>query len=282
MQKKYCMWKDEEVKKLFGFIEECSNLNLPLTIAFEKYANKNKRKPNSVRNYYYAELNELESNPKRVSSLKINLALHQKNKPQFFTEEEIKNQVGEVIKLKNLGYSVRKACLKVAKNNLEQMVRLQNKYRTLLKKQPEILNQIENSLINEGFEIKKQMPKNVVSMPKKKTYLTENEINSLFLGLVKLIKNTAKQEANELLKEETKNANNALRQTLVELTNKEEQLAQLKQNFELLKNQKTALDERIKSLRSENAKFYLQSKKMKNLKEYSNQISTQNNSSVKA
>lgn len=282
MQKNYCMWKDEEVKKLFSHIEECSRKKMALTKAFQLYAQMSGRKPNSVRNYYYAELNELEHNQERAQRLGIDLKLHTKSKPKFFTEEEVRLQIGEIIKLKNFGYSVRKACLKIAGNNLEEMVRLQNKYRTLLKNNPEFLKELENEVAKKDLQTK-ELPNNIVQIPKKKTRLTESEINSLFLGLVKLVKNTAKQEATEYIKEETQLANNALRQALVQLSNKEQELQEIKRSFELLKTEKELLDETVKVLRGENAKFYakLQSKNNK-LKEYTSKMTSQQKKSVKA
>ena len=68
--KQYCLWKDNEVKKLFGFIENYTKDGKSLSLAFKDYAVKNKRKPNSVRNYYYLELNHLLENKARANSLR--------------------------------------------------------------------------------------------------------------------------------------------------------------------------------------------------------------------
>ncbi len=277
MNKKYCQWKDEEVKSLFNKIENCEKNGKCLSKAFIEYALLTGRKPNSVRNYYYSELNELLKNEDRRIKLEIDISKHKKNEPKFFTQEETKTQLSEILRLKSLGYSIRKACLKIANGNIEQMVRLQNKYRIVLKKEPKLLFEIENNLKEKGFAINLNLPKNVISMPTKRTHLSESEINSLFLGLVKLIKNSARNEANLELQKETEFANNTLRQTLVNLSGKEMQLKELRKNFEQLKSEKQKLDGKIKNLRIENAQLLekVGTKKMNSLKNFTNKLEKQ-------
>ena len=86
--KKYCMWKDAEVKCLFDFVQEYNKSNKPLSQAFKDYAQKSGRKPNSVRNYYYLELSNLLENTSRAKKLDISLAWHSKKQAKFFSEEE--------------------------------------------------------------------------------------------------------------------------------------------------------------------------------------------------
>ena len=146
--KEYCLWQDEEVKKLFDFVQNYTIQGKSLSLAFKEYALKNNRQPNSVRNYYYLELNNLLNNPQRTKLLDIDLSYHKKKTTKYFTEEEAKQQMQELINLINKGYSVRKACLTVGNGDLEQMVRLQNKYRSLLKNNPEFLNNLNTQKSN--------------------------------------------------------------------------------------------------------------------------------------
>ena len=226
----YCLWKDEEVKKLFSFVEDYTKQGKSLSSAFKDFALKNNRKPNSVRNYYYLELNHLLENKSRAESLNINTSLHQKKQAKFFTQEETQNQMQQLLELKNKGYSVRKACLTIANGNIEEMVRLQNKYRSLLKNQPSYLEKL-------GYS-----NSNIIQMPQRKNKLSDNDINSLFVGLVRLVKNQAKQDANIAIKQEKEHANQILRKTLVELANKEKQLSILRKQFELLKDETKLLN----------------------------------------
>lgn len=256
MIKKYCKWKDEERKKLFDFVETCGEKGLSLTQVFKLYAEQNKRKPNSVRNYYYAELLNLENSKQDRQKLQIDLSKHKKNIPQFFSEQETNKTMEAITDLTKRGYSVRKACLTLANGDISKMVRLQNKYRTTIQK--------NTSQFNEP------MPQNIISMPVKKTKLSEAEINSLFLGLVKLIKTSAKQELNLKIQKDAEDANFTLRQTLVNLSNKEHQLESLKKSFELLKIEKEKLDEKIKILRAKNPKT--ENEKLNALKAYTSNI----------
>lgn len=230
------MWKDAEVKCLFDFVQEYNKSNKPLSQAFKQYAQKSGRKPNSVRNYYYLELSNLLENNLRAKKLDIDLAWHNKKQAQFFSEEETNQAIKKIEELSKKGYSVRKACLTIANGNVEQMVRLQNKYRAVTKKsQPN--------------------PSNILTMPKRTNKLSDNEINSLFLGLVRLVKSQAKQEANLMLREDKEKANNMLRNAVLELANKDKQIENLKKQFELLKNENFSQTKTIQQLRIQNAKF---------------------------
>ena len=53
------IWKNVEVKDLFEAVEDCKKRGEPLKLAFVSHANKYSRKPNSVRNYYYKEVENL-------------------------------------------------------------------------------------------------------------------------------------------------------------------------------------------------------------------------------
>ena len=94
--KSYSQWTDEEVIKLFRFIEDGKKQNHNLSGMFSLYAKLTNRKPNSVRNYYYAELNELENNKERRENLGIDISLHQKVEQKEFTEDETENLVLEI------------------------------------------------------------------------------------------------------------------------------------------------------------------------------------------
>ena len=251
MNQKYCRWTDREIKTLFSHIEMCNEKGMTLTEGFASYATTSGRKPNSVRNYYYAELENLEKNESMRKKLGIDLSLHKKTNPNFFSSDETNQVMQQISDFVKKGVSVRKACLTLAKGDITKMVRLQNKYRTMIKQTKQ-----EN----------KELPQNIISMPQKTMRLTETEINSLFLGLVKLIKSSVKQELNLKLQKDTENANLLLRQTLVNLSSKEQQIEKLKKSFEVLKQENKKLDEKIKELRV--SKLKERTPKMDALKKY--------------
>lgn len=248
MKQNYSMWKDEEVKKLFAFMEDGKKRNIPLSVLFKNYAKAFERMPNSVRNYYYAELSNLQTNPERVKLLDIDLSIHKKCEQVPFDKAETKKMISEILRLIAVGYSVRKACLKLANGDISTMVRYQNKFRTVESKQQELIKECKKELADKGFNM--DTPKtNVIRMQPKQIKLADNEITSLFLGLVKLVKKQAMDEANITLKKEAEFANDTLRKTLVELAGKNLELKELRKQFKVISSEKLKLSEEIEYLR---------------------------------
>ena len=255
--KKYSKWKDEKIKELFSFIENGKKQNENLTKLFDAFAKKTGRMPNSVRNYYYMELDNLLSNPKRAQKLNIKLEMHQKINPKEFTFEESKELVKNILKLTAQGMSVRKACLVLAKDNINEMVRYQNKYRTIMLKDKKLFDECISELKSSGIEIKsnKQLPNNVIQFRERKNILSDSDINSLFIGLVKLVKKQAGEEADKALKIQNEKANNLLRKALVELTEKENEIKDLRKNFKVMADNNQKLTEELKTVRGKNAEL---------------------------
>lgn len=263
MKKTYCRWKNEEIKQLFNFLSQQTSNNITRAKAFSLYASGAKRKPNSVRNYYYLELEYLQKNPNEAKKLGIDLTLHQKQTPTYFSNKEAEKCMNDIKQLVKEGNSVRKACLILSDGNIEQMVRLQNKYRSLQKEK-------------QSTETQKQIPpfsNNIISMPQRSKGLTEQEINSLFLGLLKLIKASAKQESLNEQAKKTQDANAQLRKTIINLNEKEKELKKLRENFELLKQENLKSKETITTLRSETASLIANNnQKMQAFKKYAGNL----------
>ena len=93
-------WSDREVKKLFSVVEEAKSQNKSLLEAFRIYAKKSGRKPNSVRNFYYQEIEQLKNSSKRADRLGINLENHLISRPERFTNEQSKALVKEILRKK--------------------------------------------------------------------------------------------------------------------------------------------------------------------------------------
>ena len=144
------------------------------TTAFEEIARKTNRKPNSVRNYYYKHLAK------------------EKTKAMPFSPAEVKHSLREIILGTSRGESVRSICLRIAEGDKTKMLRFQNKYRTILKTQPQKINTIKNELEKQGYLVKSPVPSNIVTLPPRAdAKLTDIDINNLFLGLMRLIKKQA-------------------------------------------------------------------------------------------
>ena len=266
--KDYSKWKDDEIIKLFNFIENGKKENKSLSTLFSEYASKTNRMPNSVRNYYYAELNCLQNDSARRKRLNIDLSLHQKIDQKEFSNEETKELVLKILNQTSKGISVRKACLNLANGDINKMVRFQNKFRTVVLKDKELYESCINELKNKGVSVKSKLPNNVISMPDRRNILTESDINSLFLGLVKLVKKQATMQVSTTLKHECEKANQTLRKTLVELSEKDNELKMLRKQFKVLNMQNNKLVEEIKLLRGQTAELLTKQNKLSALKKF--------------
>ena len=144
------------------------------TSAFEEVARKTNRKPNSVRNYYYKNL------------------AREKAKFLPFSAVEVKNSLREIILGTSRGESVRSICLRLAEGDKSRMLRFQNKYRTILRNQPQKIVAAKGELEMQGYLVKSPVKSNVVMMPQRnEKKLSDVDINNLFIGLMRLIKKQA-------------------------------------------------------------------------------------------
>jgi hypothetical protein len=251
-KKTYCQWKDEEVKNLFLFVEEVKMQNYPLTYAFLEYANKTGRKANSVRNYYYLELDELNANKKRRERLEIDLTKHQKQSFEEFSKEEEYKLAYFILQNQRFSKSVRSSCLELAKNNVSLMIRYQNKYRSLLKNNMELIDEINKKLDATIGPKKNLKTGTILRFPnaiatKQKAKLSDDELKGLLMGLVKLVKKSADLEMSSALKKECNFANESLRKALIAMRKKEEEILNLtEKNLILDEKVKTLEDQMIK------------------------------------
>lgn len=218
------IWKDDEVKKLFQEVEKVKGEGRPLREAFSCHAERFKRKTNSVRNYYYHEVDNLAKDLERAKRLVIDLTKHSKNKLVPFTKEQEEKFMKEIKALTEKGVSVRSACFKLSGGDMTKMTRLQNKYQNL----------------------KAQKPNNIVKFKQK--YLTENDINSLFLGLVKLIKRNTLDTLQEKMQQEKENSALLLKEAYAELSKKDKEIFSIRESVKKLKLENEKLSLEIKKL----------------------------------
>ena len=274
MKKNTNIWKDEEVYTLFKFVEKFKTNNQPLLKAFELFANEYKRKKNSVRNFYYLKLKEFEKNPILAQKLNINLIAHTKTEQKFFTIEETELSMNKINSLLKKGYSVRRACLEVAQGNIKEMLRLQNKYRSLKLKNKihDCFIKIKNSkkqLFNNNSKFQ-QKTSNILQMPNRNNpVLTDEEIKSLFMGLVNLVKKSAIEQFDKKIYKQLQDANFELRKSIKNLVTKEQEYLNLRKKFDLLSNEQNKLKEEITILRTQNATLLSNNfEKINSLKKY--------------
>jgi len=229
--KKSNAWEDEEVKTLFKFIEIKKREGVPLITIFKLYADKVGRMQNSVRNYYYKEVEALNCDKERCKSLGIDIKEHKVLNVKPFSKSDSNKLLAKVNKLRAQGHSVRKSCLMIAEGDATKMIRVQNKYRSLVK------------------EKEKTQMDNIIKMPVKKNVLNDEDVNALFLGLLKLVKKQEFEKAKTVYENDIKSANDKLKDAVAKLIVRENKIDDLKKQLTLLQNQTKLLKEKLENVR---------------------------------
>lgn len=202
--------KEIRTKELFEAINKKTNLKK----VFKTFSIKWNMNENSVRNFYYFQLKKLQEDKNYFEKCNLNAKVN-KQELNYFNDEEKEWLIKNVLDGLKDGYSVRGICTKLANNDANLMIRYQNKYRSILKHESKYLEEIA-SKYNIDYKDNK-LPKNVIKMNIQNNCLSDNEINSLFMGLVRLIKNNTLSQLNSVLKQEYQIATNNLKQVKSEL-----------------------------------------------------------------
>ena len=132
-------WNDQESTLLWETADEAQQQGLPLKQVFERIAQRTGRKPNSIRNYYYAQVREREDGGAHTARFVP------------FTEPEVNELMEHVLRARARGQSVRSCLQKMAEGDHSLMLRYQNKYRSILKSRPELVRSITDKLNAEGI-----------------------------------------------------------------------------------------------------------------------------------
>ena len=202
-------YTEEEAKSLVEFIKAGKQKGKTLTYLFETYGLKHGRAKGSVRNYYYALMKNEKSDERIVKLLDGSELTVEKIRE--FTEEETDEVLRSILAEKSKGLSVRRAIFNLSGGNDKLMLRLQNKYRNTLKKQPQRIAEIAEELgMREEAERLRETRERALEKNKRmpdKDFLRrrlENEINALYDRLAQALKveNERLREENSLLKEE--------------------------------------------------------------------------------
>ncbi|GEM_PF-141268 len=134
-------WNKTDIEALMLGAQQAKEKDLPLKTVFEDLARRTGRKPNSVRNYYYAML-------KRNEYFSQMLGKPQAFQP--FSEEEVFYLVKEVLKAQAKGESIRSCTLRLGNGDMKEMLRYQNKYRSAVKTNPHIIKEALKDLQDSG------------------------------------------------------------------------------------------------------------------------------------
>ena len=139
-------WQEAETARLFTAVKEANAVGAPLRSVFESLSGDLGRKPNSIRNYYYACLRQQPDAASRAPAFRP------------FTQEETHELLRQVLIARGKGVSVRACVMSLAQGSHSQMLRYQNKYRTILKTRPELIAQVCQELKQEGLPCPETAP----------------------------------------------------------------------------------------------------------------------------
>lgn len=133
-------WRAEETKLLALAAQKAHEQGTSLRSVFEDIGIQLGRKPNSVRNYYYLQLRE-----------NGDFSVRRAEPFVLFEEAEVEALVRQVILAQSRGESVRSCVLALSGGDKTVMLRYQNKYRSVLRKKPEMIRRICEELKQEGI-----------------------------------------------------------------------------------------------------------------------------------
>lgn len=167
---------------LFNLITKA---NKPLSQVFAECSAKWGISKDSVRNIYYNNYDFVKQNTAFCTQHNIDASKLNKIKSLAFSKSSTEDLVHKVQEGTSQGKSVRKVCLELAGGDACLMLRYLNKYRSASKKllasKQDVLPQREQS-------------SKIIKMPLSQDVLTDSDIQSLFMGLVRLVKNNTIKE----------------------------------------------------------------------------------------
>lgn len=132
-------WQQEEIDLLFSAVSEAAEQGKPLRDVFADVGATLSRKPNSIRNFYYARVRETPGLAVRQTPF------------HSFTKDEVHHLLRQVLIGRGKGQSVRACVTELANGDRTGMLRYQNKYRSILKNKPEMLMEVAQELRMEGL-----------------------------------------------------------------------------------------------------------------------------------
>ena len=132
-------WQQEEVDLLFSAVRDAEESGKPLRDVFSEVGEKLSRRPNSIRNFYYARVRETPELSARRTPFRS------------FTPDEVHQLLRNVLIGRGQGESVRACVTRLADGDRAGMLRYQNKYRSILKNHPEMLMEVAQELRAEGL-----------------------------------------------------------------------------------------------------------------------------------
>lgn len=134
-------WTQQEDRLLLSAAQSARREGRALRSVFEDVAAQTGRKPNSIRNYYY----------ERIKQSDVEGELYHSAAFVPFKREEVRNMLRTILARRANGVSVRSCTLDMGNGDTRSMLRYQNKYRSVLKKDPALVREVMAELASEGI-----------------------------------------------------------------------------------------------------------------------------------
>ena len=131
-------WSESESQLLWETADEAQQQGLPLKAVFDQIARQTGRRPNSIRNYYYAQVRQNEDGKAHTARFVP------------FTQQEVDWLMEQVLTARAEGQSVRSCLQRLANGDHSLMLRYQNKYRAVIKSRPEYVQGLVEKLNAQG------------------------------------------------------------------------------------------------------------------------------------
>ena len=132
-------WQKQEIDALQQSVEAAERSGESLRSVFERMSRQLGRKPNSIRNFYYAQVRAAQGEDgARAAPF------------ETFSPEEVERLVEQVLTARAQGVSVRACVRQMADGDRTRMLRYQNKYRSTVRTRPEIVRRVMDRLNEQG------------------------------------------------------------------------------------------------------------------------------------
>ena len=132
-------WQKSEIDALTRRVDEAAKSGESLRSVFDQLGQELGRKPNSIRNFYYAQVRaQGEEGMGRALPF------------ETFSPDEVEQLVRSVLTARAQGMSVRACVRKLAGGDQTLMLRYQNKYRSTIRTRPELVSRVMARLREEG------------------------------------------------------------------------------------------------------------------------------------
>ena len=177
-------WQKQEIDALQRSIDEANASGQSLRSVFERMGRELGRKPNSIRNFYYAQVRSHEEGaPARALPF------------ETFTQDEVERLIEDVLTARAQGMSVRACVRSLAGGDRTRMLRYQNKYRSTIRTRPELVSRVMKRLSDEGRpfvspytpESDEQPEQTLARMRKRAEQAGDPQLTALFASLDHLL-----------------------------------------------------------------------------------------------